>query len=158
MNNDNLLHQKLTEKSLLKDVFEKPIVLVSYDGNVLATEKIEVFKYDLKIDEQKATPKLIILFAFSFGEYEKVSIGIKLNQKVEDQKLKSIKSRSKRPVVATKEEYEAGHQQNIRITMRTGHILSGKQTHQMEYNLILKINGIPVLVYKHGILEYQIEH
>lgn len=115
-----------------------------------------MLKYEHKIDGQKPIPKLIVLFAFNFGEYETVSMGIKLNQKVEDQKLKPIKSRSKRPVVATKEEYEAGHQKNIRITMRTGHILSGKQTHEMEYNLILKINGIDVLVYKHGILEYKI--
>lgn len=40
MKNDNLLHQKLTEKSLLEDVFDKPIVLVSYDGNVLAKERL----------------------------------------------------------------------------------------------------------------------
>lgn len=148
--------QQFTEKDYLENKFEKPIVLVTYDGNVLAKEKIEVSKYDHKIDGQKATPKLIVLFAFSFGDYDAIRTGIKLNAKVEAQKLKPIKKRAKRPVVATPEEYGTGVGKPVQITMRTGHVLSGEQLKNTKYDLIINIEDQNVLVYKHGILEYQV--
>lgn len=146
----------MTEKDLLQTEFTKPIVLVTYEGNVLIEEKVKVMKYDLKIEDQKPTSKLNVLFAFPFAQYETIKAGIKLNQKVEDQKLKPIKKLKDRPVVATKEEYKSGDGRNVKVTMRTGHILSGEQLQNMAYNLILNICDQFVLVYKHGILEYEV--
>lgn len=155
MNNEGLVH--FTEKNLLENHFEKPILLVTYKGNVLVKQKIDVYNYDHKIDKQKTTPKLQVLFAFQFTDFEAISIGIKLNQKIEDQKLKPIKKRSQRPLVATQKEYNNGTDQNVKITMRTGHVLSGYQLQATEHNLVLRISDKHVLVYKHGILEYHSE-
>lgn len=148
--------EQFTEKHLLENGFEKPIVLVTYAGNVLIKETVKVLKFDLKIEGQQPTPKLNVLFAFSFGEYDAIRTGIRLNAKVEAEKLQPIRKRAKRPRVATKEEYEKGTDQHVQITMRGGHVLSGYQIHASKYNLIVKINEVDVLVYKHGILAYQV--
>ena len=148
--------QQFTEKHLLEKGFAKPIVMVTYDGNVLVQEKIEVLKYDHKIDGQAPTSKLIVLFAFSLGDFDAIRTGIKLKEKVEAKKLQPIKKRYNRPVVATKEEYENGTDQHVQITMRTGHVLVGKQIWATQYNLIVQINEVNVFVYKHGLLEYEI--
>ena len=148
---------ELNEKELLGNVFDNPIVLVTYEGNVLINEQVKVLKYDLKIDDQKPTSKLNVLFAFPFAQYETIKAGITLNQKVEAQKLKPIKKVSDRPIVATKDEYEAGVGRNVKLTMRTGHGLTGEQVANTQYNLIVKVCDQVVLVYKHGILEYQVQ-
>lgn len=148
--------KQFTEKNLLENKFAKPIVLVTYDGNLLVKEKIKVLKYDHSIDSAQPTSKLNVLFAFSFNEYDAIKSNIKLNAKVEARKLKPITKRSKRSKVAMKEEYEAGTGINVQVTMRTGHVLSGYQLYENQYNLILTIHEVNVLVYKHGILKYQI--
>ena len=147
---------KLNEIYLLQNQFSKPIVLVSYEGNVLVKKKIRVLRYDHIVDDAKATTKLNVLFAFPFNEYDAIKAGITLNKKVEAQKLQFIKNRSDRPKVATKEEYDNGIGANVQVTMRSGHVLSGYQLHATKYNLTVTINEKIVLVFKHGILEYQI--
>ena len=151
------ISEQLNEKHLLQNQYTKPIVLVTYEGNVLIEEKIRVLRYDHIIDGAKATSKLNVLFAFPFNEYEIIKAGITLNKKVEAQKLQPITKRSDRPKVVTKEEYDNGIGANVQVTMRSGHVLSGYQLHATRYNLIVKINEKIVLVYKHGILEYQIQ-
>lgn len=153
--------KKLTENSVLQSlfstpesVFRTPIVLVSYDGDVVVKEKIKVMRYDHKIDNQEATPKLNILFAFSLPKYEVIKEGIKFNESVGSQQLKPIQKISDRPFVVEEKAYKLGNGKDVRIVMRTGHVLSGKQTYYTKYNLVLQIHGMTVLVYKHGILEY----
>lgn len=147
---------QLNEKHLLQNQYTKPIVLLTYEGNVLIEEKIRVLRYDHIIDGGKATSKLNVLFAFPFNEYETIKAGITLNKQVDAQKLQPITKRSDRPKVVTKEEYNNGTGANVQVTMRSGHVLSGYQLHVTKYNLIVKINEKIVLVYKHGILKYQI--
>lgn len=144
------------ERDYLENEFDKPIVLVTYDGNLIVKEKIQVLRYDHKVDGQKATSKLNVLFAFPFEDYENIKTGIKLNKKIEAQKLKLIEKRSERSTVATPEEYLNGVAKNVKITMRTGHVLSGRQLSASQYDLLLQISEKIVLVYKHGILEYEI--
>lgn len=147
--------KQLNEIHLLQNQFAKPIALVTYEGNVLAKEEIRVLRYDHIIDGAKATTKLNVLFAFPLNEYEAIKSGIKLNKKVEAQKLQLIKDRADRPKVAKREEYDNGIGADVRVTMRSGHVLSGCQLHATKYNLVLRISDKQVLVYKHGILKYQ---
>ncbi|MCG9134463.1 hypothetical protein J5I95_22590 [Candidatus Poribacteria bacterium] len=149
--------KKFTEKSILESLFSAPIVLVSYDGEVVVEEKIEVMDYEHKIDNQEPTDKLNILFAFSLPAYEVVKEGIKFNESVGSLQLKPIRKVKRRPFVVSEYSYKLGNDKDVRIMMRSGHLLSGNQIDCMRYNLFLEIKGAPVLVYKHGILQYSAE-
>lgn len=118
---------------------------------------VKVRKYDLIVDKDIIVPKLDVLFAFPFSEYETIKAGIKLNKQVEAQKLQPIQKQKDRPIVATNQEYENGTDKEVRITMRSGHVPYGKQVTNTEYNLILRIADKCVLIYKHGIHAYRIE-
>ena len=145
---------KLNEKDLLENEFTKPTVLVTYDGNVLITEKVKVRTYDLLADGKQVV-KLEVLFAFPLEQFEGIKDGILLKENIAKQKLKSIQKPKDRPHVATNKEYKAGTGKHVKLTMRTGHVLSGMQLAATKYEIILNIKDQPVLVYKHGILKYE---
>lgn len=146
----------LSEKYLLEHAFEKPIVLLTYDDDVRIND-VKVSKYAIKVDSQPPLDKLQVLFAFPLSKYEDIKSGIRLNKQVAAQKLGFIKKIKERPHVADEKEYEDGTDKSVCTTMRTGHVLSGKQVVASEHNLILRIGGKIVLVYKHGILKYEVE-
>ena len=145
------------EKNLLQTKFEKPIILVTYTENKQILKSVKVRKYDLQVDAGTFIPKIDVLFAFEFAHYATLKAGIRVNQQVEDQTLKPIPKPKDRPVVATKEEYKAGTGKHVKLTMRTGHILTGEQLTNTQYNLIVNVCDLRVLVYKHGILEYEVQ-
>ncbi len=147
----------LTEKYLLEEAFSKPIVLWTYKGGVPIKKKIDVFQYDLRIDRSRILKKLEVLFAFPYEKYADIKQGVVLNKKIEAQRLKPIVKTKDRPVVLEHSEYVRGTGRNVRITLRTGHILTGEQVYATKFNIILSILDITVLVYKHGIHAYQIE-
>lgn len=147
----------MNEKEILQTEFEKPIVLVTYTEPQTIKKSVKVRKYDLQVDKDTMIRKIDVVFAFEFAHYATLKAGIRVNQKVEDQKLIPIPKPKNRPVVATPEEYQAGMGKPVQITMRTGHILTGEQLADTKYNLILMVCEQNVLVYKHGILEYQID-
>ena len=80
-----------------------------------------------------------------------------MRTKIEALGLQAIEPLSERPFVATYEQYIEGTKDNVRITMRTGHTLTGFQHWASKYHILLKIENQKVLVYKHGIYSYQIE-
>lgn len=146
----------MTEKHLLGTAFEKPIVLVTYQGNVAIQENVKVKTYDLLIDG-KQIHKLDVLFAFPLKAFEQIKAGILLKEDIAKKKLKPIKKRKERPKVATGEEYQDGTGNAVNVTLRTGHRLTGQQVAATQYNLILTICDQHVLIYKHGILEYHVD-
>lgn len=147
----------MNEKDLLQTEFTKPIILVTYTEPQSIKKSVKVRKYDLNVDKDTIIQKIDVLFAFEFAHYATLKAGIRVNQKVEDQKLKPIPKPKNRLVVATKEEYKAGNGRPVKFTMRTGHILTGEQLQNTQYNLIVMVCDHPVLIYKHGILEYDID-
>jgi len=147
---------KWTEKDLLENEFTKPTVLVTYDGNVVITEKVKVRTYDMLVDG-KQVAKLEVLFAFPLEKFEGIKAGILLKENIAKQKLKSIQKLTDRPHVATKAEYKAGTGKHVKLTMRTGHVLSGMQLAATKYEVIVNIKDQPVLIYKHGILDYEVQ-
>ena len=147
----------MNEKEILENEFEKPIILVTYTEPQSIKKSVEVRKYDLLVDKDTSIRKIDVLFAFEFAHYATLKAGIRVNQQVEDQKLKPIPKPKDRPVVATNDEYKSGTGKHVKLTIRTGHILTGEQLQDTKYNLIIKVCDQSVLVYKHGILEYQME-
>ena len=159
MKMDNLQKQKntITEKHLLQTELRKPIILVTYDQPVQIKKSVKVRTYDLKVDKDKMISKVDVLFAFAFEEYGTIKESVRLNKDIESQKHKPIPKPADRPFVASQQEYKAGTGSKVRITMRNGTVLTGLQVHATKYNLILNIADKHVLVYKHGILQYQIQ-
>ena len=150
------MENKRNEKEILQNEFEKPIILVTYTENKQILKSVQVRKYDLQVDKDTMMSKIDVLFAFEFAHHATLKAGIRVNQQVEDQKLKPIPKPKDRPVVATKEEYKLGTGKHVKLTMRTGHVLTGEQLTNTQYNLIVNVCDLPVLVYKHGILEYEV--
>ena len=147
---------ELNEKNLLQTAFTKPTVLVTYDGNVVIDEKVKVRTYDMMVDGKQVL-KLQVLFAFPLEQFEGIKDGILLKENVAKQHLKSIQKPKDRPHVATNKEYEAGVGKHVKLTMRTGHVLSGIQLAATKYQIILNIKEQAVLIYKHGILKYEVQ-
>ena len=147
----------LTEKYLLETAFEKPIVLWTYDGGVLVNKDISVLTYDLRIDGKRILKKLEVMFAFPLEKYQDIKVGIRINEKIAAEQHKPIEDVEDRPVIAPSE-YRSGTGGNVKITLRTGHILNGYQIYHTRYNIILRVNSKVVLVYKHGVLEYDIQN
>lgn len=148
----------LTEKYILEETFTKPVCLWTYEGGVLVEKDMKVLRFDLRIDDGRILKKLDVLFAFPREEYDDIKKGIRINEKIESQQHKPIEKRKDRPaVVSSEREYIRGTGKLVRITLRTGHVLSGHQVHATRYNIILRINDKIVLVYKHGILKYEVE-
>lgn len=114
----------MNERDLLQTEFVKPIVIVTYDGNQLIKEKVKAHKYDLKVDEDTLISKIDVLFAFPLAHYQTIKSGIKLNKKVEAQKLKPILKPKDRPIVATAEEYKTGTSDWKTLRCQAGHYLS----------------------------------
>ena len=146
----------MNEKDLLETEFNKPIVLVTYGGNQLIKEKVKVLKYDLKVDKGRMINKLEVMFAFPLKQFEQIKAGILFKEDIAKKKLTSIKRTKDRPKVATGEKYQNGTGNNVNVTLRTGHVLTSEQIAATKYNLILNISDQHVLIYKHGILEYEI--
>lgn len=147
----------MTEKHLLGTAFEKPIVLVTYEGNVAIQDEVKVLKFDLKVDKGRMIHKLDVLFAFPLNQFEQIKAGILLKEDIAKKKLKPIHKRKERPKVATGEQYQNGTGTAVNVTLRTRHRLSGQQIAATQYNLILTICDQHVLIYKHGILEYHVD-
>lgn len=145
----------MNEKEILENEFEKPMILVTYTAPQQINESVAVKKYDIQVDKDTRIRKIDVLFAFEFAHYAALKAGIRVNPQVEDQKLKPIPKPKNRPVVATKEAYKSGTGTHVKLTMRTGHMLTGEQLADTKYNLILNIEDKLVLIYKHGILEYE---
>ena len=149
----------LTEKYNLEEGFTKPVCLWTYDGAILVEKEMKVLQYDLRINDGRILKKLEVLFAFSCEEYDDIKEGIRINEKIEAQQHKLIERRKDRPAVVSSERvYIRGTGKAVRITLRTGHVLSGHQVYATKYTIILRINDKIVLVYKHGILEYALEN
>ena len=153
--NTQSVYDAPTENALLETDFSKPIILITYTGP-FQVHSVEVKRYDLITDGKKKVNKLGVSFAFAFEAYEHIRSGIALNKSVEAEKHQPIKPIKKRPVAATKQQYQAGTGKSVRITMRSGHVLSGKQRWASKYNLFVEIANNTVLVYQHGVHQYEI--
>lgn len=155
MNNKKVQKRTIDEKKLLTQDFDKPIVLITYSGNQVIKKSVQIKKYDLLIDKETEIPKLSIMFVFPYSQYETIHKKILLNKKVESLNLQMIEKLSDRPKVATPVEYIKGTKKIVTITMRTGHVLTGRQIWASKYHILLDVDKQKVLIYKHGIYTYQ---
>ena len=97
-----------------------------------------------------------VLFASNAESFEAVKKGITFDNDVKKRNLRTAIKPKDRPKVLKKHNLDDGLNRDVRIVMRSGHVLRGVMLIHSRYNLVLKINQALVLVYRHGVLEFAI--
>ena len=162
-NNQNLppeIYEALGEKNLLREGF-KPAALIFTYTQTKHVQVIDVEKYDLVCsdvakDVVLQLRKINVMFAIKADTLETVKNSIHIDTDVKKRNLRTAYKRDDRPVVLTNEKLHNGLNRNVRLVMRSGHILIGQLIRYSAFNLVLNIGGAMVLIYRHGVLEYSI--
>lgn len=165
-----MLTQKKTGNKQTYDAFaEKPILTTAFAPDALIytyaggqrVEGIKVLRYDLicrdtKTKVHRKLRKIDVLFAIKADTLSTVKEGITFDKDVKARNLRTPEKRADRPNVLTTEKLNLGLNREVRIGMRSGHVLRGWMLRYSRYNIVLNINGALVLVYRHGVLEYAV--
>ena len=152
--------QEYSERFLLSKALGPHVLICTYAG--LRTVEVEqIRKYDLqcldaKTNERFEPPKTAVMFAIKADTLNTVKSGITIDKDVKARNLRTAEKIKDRPVVLRKEQLSRGRNRDVRIVMRSGHVLRGVQVDDSRYNIVLSINGALVLVYRHGVLEYSV--
>ena len=141
------------EAVTLYKTFTPPFVFVMYPG----TKKIDEIQHDTyDIHTNVGTlKKNQIVFSFQYTDTEALRDKITINREIRDKKLYTRYHIKNRPIVLTDEMLEKASSQQIRVTMRSGHILNGILIQHNDYNFTLNINGKVVLLYRHAVLNFR---
>ena len=152
--------ETLGEKALLTTAFQPEALIYTYDGGQhVAVKNIETYAMNcqsVKNQQPQRIKKRDVLFAIKADTLSTVKAGITLEKDVKARNLRTARYPKDRPVVLTTDDLARGHKRNVRIVMRSGHVLRGYLLRYSRYNLVLNINGALVLVYRHGVLEYSV--
>ena len=155
------MNKQYTERFLLTKTYTPHATLCTYEGKLKTCSVQKVLKYhlqylDAKTKERQQFKKLDVMFAINADTLEQVKAGIRIDKAVKAQNLRTPEKVKDRLVVLTKENLHAGKNRDVRIVMRSGHVLRGRLIEYSQYTLVLDIVGMVVLVYKHGVLEYSV--
>ena len=163
MNQQNLpedVFKALGEKPLLMTGF-KPTALIYTYTHPKHVQVIEIEKYELvcsDVDKEVVLrlKKIDVMFAIKADTLETVQNSIHIDTDVKKRNLRTAYKRDDRPIVLTNEKLQNGLKREVRLVMRSGHILIGQLIRYSAFNLVLNIRGAMVLIYRHGVLEYSI--
>ena len=72
-----------------------------------------------------------------------------------DEDLRTPKRIKDRPLVVSDEQLRQYTGRRVRLLMRRGHVLCGELVFVSKHTLFLRIAGKMVLVYRHGLLAYE---
>lgn len=144
----------LREKNLLMTTFRPVALIYTYKGGKrCAVEAVK--KYDILANGETLS-KTDVMFAINAETLPAVKKGITFDTHVKKRNLRTAIKPKDRPKVFTKKNRTDALNTDVRILMRSGHVLRGKLIRNSRYNMVLKINGALVLVYNHGALEFKI--
>ena len=151
--------ETLGEKALLTNAFQPALIYTYHGGQHVEVKNIETYALNsqsVKTQKPQRMKKNDVLFAIKADTLATVKAGITLDKDVKARNLRTPRYPKDRPVVLTQENLAHGHNRNVRIVMRSGHVLRGYLLQYSRYNLVLNIGGALVLVYRHGVLEYSV--
>ena len=154
INSDPQTDETLAEKPLLMTTFQPLALIYTYKGGQ-RLEVRDVKKYEI-IANGRLLNKTDVLFAINAERLEAVKTGITFDNDVKKRNLRTAIKPKDRPNVLTKAKLDEARNRDVRIVMRSGHVLRGVMLIHSRYNLVLKINQALVLVYRHGVLEFAI--
>lgn len=148
------------ERDLLTKTFAPSVTLITYKG-VQPVSVRQVSRYDLVCENpennaEELLKKIDVMFAIKTDTLNTVKVGITLNKDVKARNLRTPEKRKDRSVVLTQKDLDRGQNRDVRIVMRSGHVLRGVLRSYSPYNLVIEIAGAAVLVYRHGLLQYSV--
>ena len=148
------------EKSLLTNAFAPKAIIYTYTGGQHVTVK-NVLRFDIACQEvsnkhPRKLRKIDVLFAIKDDTLRTVKDGIRIDTDVQARNLRTPEKRADRPTVLTPENLTRGLNRDVRLVMRSGHVLRGWLLRVSRYNIVLNIGGALVLVYRHGVLQYSV--
>ena len=145
--------KEMTEKYLLTKGFKSPVLFYTYDGSRKIGIK-RVQKYDVVLQDNTNLKKIDVLFALASDDLATIKKGVRIQKSIKAENLRMPEKRTDRPEVVSDDDLKGTVNKDVRIVLRSGHVLRGRQVAFFKYNLVLSIHGGIILVYRHGILEY----
>lgn len=147
--------KRFSERKVLTKDFKPPIRLYTYEGGkTLSVEKVE--PYEIQTTDGAVLRKIHVMFAFPASKFAEVRDSIRIDKDVQAKNLRTAEKPKDRPKVLKWSVLKQAMNKKVRILMRSGHVIRGKQVRVSKYNLLLDIYGNAVLVYNHGILSYEV--
>jgi len=150
----------LAENRLLTDTFSPVALVYTYQGGqrvrVKKVRKYDVLCRDVKAKEDRILRKIDMMFVINAETLDRVKQGITLDSSVKARNLRTPEKIADRPAVLTVDSLNRGCDRDVRVVMRSGHVLRGQLIEYSRYTMVLNIGGARVLVYRHGVLEYSV--
>ena len=145
---------QILEATTLRERFQGPVLLVTYDG-IKKVNITEIEKYEIRTSTS-SFPKVDILFCLIPESAEKLGNALRINKKLEAEKLRTDKDPQRRPRIIGKRPMRKLAQKNVKVTLRNGHVLYGIPVEYNEYNFTMNVNNQMVLVYRHAVYQFEI--
>lgn len=146
-----------TEQYLLERHFKPPIMILTYAGlRRIEVKKLDTFEIYPAVGAR--IPKLHIMFAFPEHALETLRGRITVDERIKARELQPIQPVENRPPIIGGDKLTAANNGKfVKLTMRTGHIIRGKQLDLTLYTIFIACENEIILVYRHGVFQYTIE-
>ena len=142
----------LEAKTLLQN-FAYPIVLVTFKGE----KEITGLRYDTyKIHTPKETiEKNKIVLAYMEIDQAALTEQITIENTIKRKRLQTKVVIKERPALPIEDTLKTSLNTHVTATMMNGQVISGKLTEYNRYNVLVNIDDMPVLLYRHAIYQFQ---
>ena len=159
---ENMTPFPLTEKYLLEQAFQKEgkVRIITYAKKYKDANVESVGRYELNLTEGNPLKKLNVLMAYPDVSHDEIkkSKGIVRRPSIAEQNLSPIVSKKDRPKV----EIRAKIGETIECVLRNGLVVTGRNLWISKYTIVMragakgKRRGKVVLIYMHGVLEFNV--
>lgn len=142
------------DKAMLTETFTKPLILSTYTGFQVAQKNLKVQQYDIIVETPQGgsvtLPKDSCLFALPMEKWDAAKSHIKRRDAVKKLNLGPEKFLASRRLVQSDLPRD---KRPLKMRMRNGLVLYGHIVSQDRYNILMRVGGKVVLVFKHGVHE-----
>lgn len=139
---------------MLTESFASPLVLCTYDGLQVLQKNVATERYTLTAETPEGQhvtfTKDACLFAVPLKKWAAVKSHIKRNDDIKALNLKPEKFLASRRCVQSGMPHD---KRPLKIRLRNGLVLYGHVVSQDRYNLLMRVGGKAVLVFKHAVHE-----
>ena len=142
----------LEAKTLLQN-FAYPIVLATFKGEK-ETTSIRYDTYDLHTPKETIQKNKIVL-AYMKRDQKALNEGMKVDKNIKRKRLQTRVRIKERPTLLIEGTLKETLGTHVTAKMMNGHVITGKLTQYNRYNLLVTINDMPLLLYRHAIHQFQ---
>ena len=142
----------LEAKTLLQN-FAYPIVLVTFKGEKEIAE-VRYDTYDLHTPNEIIQKNKIVI-AYMKIDQTALTEGMRVDKNIKRKRLQTRIPIKERPDLHIERTLKETLGREVTATMMNGQVIAGKLTEYDEYNLLVNINDMPLLLYRHAIYQFQ---